>query len=432
MNNNKNNKIHETRFYFYFFNFIFPIKASKNNLNKIINFKTGENFFKSLQEACEENNINIGICTKNFNKIIHGNFQNIPLKKILKICFDDNYQIENTDNFIYIKEKELITKIYNINSYVNKNQLNSIESFLNEVVKKLGGEFILNKEDTCIFLKTSEKNHIIISNYINEINNNLNKQIVLECKIISIQKNKNNNKNLDLLSVSKNLLDKNILSFFKNSDNFDFINLMNTIGKNLFFFKDLEDIFRFLSKVYTTDNIFNIKILMYNKQICEFKTEELRYSNSHYDTKLINSEEITSFTDDDIKNNKVKKGNLNYKNIQPYVIKNLKSFASGINLKIIPYIRDNDTILNINFHKSNFNENKKHEDLPNIITNSFVSSIKVNFNEIVILNGLKNIMTKKIIKNKTPFRILNYFLSSEEIIENECEILFLIRVTRMG
>jgi hypothetical protein len=399
----------------------------KNNLHKLVNLKVEDNFFKNLEDTCEENNINIGICVNNFNKKIHGNFKNIQLEKLLKICFDDNFTIENNHNFIYIKEKELITKIYKISSYVNKNQLNSIEKFINEIVKNLGGEFILNKEDGYIFLKTLEKNHIIIGNYINEININLNKQVVLECKIISISKNKNNNKNLDLLSTGKTLLDKNIFSIFKGDIN-DYINFGSIFTKSLFFFKDLEGVFRFLSKIYTTESIFNIKILMYNKQVCEFKTEELRYSSNHYDTKIIDNHSNIQFSDNLIKKNIVKK-NIDYR--QPYVVKNLKSFSSGVNLEIIPHIREDDIILNINFNKSSFNENKRNEDLPNITTNSFVSSIKVNFDEIIILNGLKNNVTKKNIKNKTPFKFLNFFLSSEEIIESECEILFLIKVTKM-
>lgn len=411
-NNNNNNK----------FLMLFMVNlVSKDNLHKPINLKVKENFFENLRESCEENNINIGICINNFNKIIHGNFNKIPLKTILNICFDDNYYIENNNNFILIKQKELINKIYYVSTYVNKEQLNSIEKFLNEIVKNLGGEFFLNKEDCSIFIRTLEKNHILINNYIEKINRELNQQVILECKIISIQKNKNNNKNLNLLFLGKKLLDNNILDLFNNT--FDLMKLIN-VYKN-FLFQDLDDVCNFLSKIYTTDNIFNIKILMYNKQVCEFKTEELRYSGSYYDTKFIDNNEI-DYNDNNIENKKVKK-----RFPLPYMIKNLKSFTSGVNLQIIPYIRVNDIILNINFNKSDFNENKKNQELPYIITNNFTSSIKVNFNEIVILNGLKNTILKKNIKNKTPFRILNFFLSKEEITENECEILFLIKIKRI-
>jgi hypothetical protein len=425
MNNNNNNKILTKKLYFCFLINLNNQFKGKNNLNKIVDFQAGENFLKNLQNTCETNNINIGICIKNFNKLIYGNFQKIPLKKILHMCFDNNYYIEEVDNFIYIKEKELVTKLYEISSYLNKNQLNSIEIFLNQIVKTLGGEFIINKEDGCIFVKTLDKNHLLIKDYINKINKNLNKQIILECKIITIQKNNNNNKNLDLPSLGKKILDKNLLYEF-NLDNF-YGSFISFLGKNLLFFKDLDDVLKFLSKIYTTESIFNIKILMYNKQICEFKTEELRYANNHYDTKVMDGEN-SSLTDEDIKSKKIIKKS-NYQ--KPYIIKNLKSFTSGVNLEITPHIGEKNIILNINFSKSHFNENKKNEDVPNIITNSFISSIKVNLNEITMLNGLKNNITKKIIKNKTPFKILNFFLSSEETVESTCEILFLIKVTKM-
>jgi hypothetical protein len=420
MNNNNNNNI-----YFLFFTFVeFIYSENKNNLNKILTFQVNKNFFQSLQEVCKKENINLAINMSNIPENIQGNFYELPLKTILKICLNkEDFSVENVDNFIVLKDKKEITKIYHLNHFLNEEQKKIIITFLKSFSENINSKIIINEEDGYIIVNTFEKNHKIIKEYIDNINLKYNKQIYLECKIITIENIEETNNNLNLIPFFKKISNLNL-------QDFNFNNLGKIMLKNLFLFNEIEDVIKFLSKIYKTKNIHNIQVLVLNQQTCEFKTEEIRHTSNYYDTKLIESNSI----DDEniLTKGKNKKYQLNYKDSYNHpssqIIKNLKFFTSGINLKITPYIRNNDIIVNIKYEQSTFHENKKNAELPNIIKNNFKSHIKIKFKEIFMINGLKNIYSYKTIKNKSNWKILNFLFGEEITIKKEVQIIFLIRI----
>jgi hypothetical protein len=422
MNNNKNKYI----YFVLFFCFACSEKKSiKSILDKVLTFQVDKNFFRSLQETCEKENINLAINMKNIPNNIHGNFYQLPLKTILKICLNkEDFQIENIDNFIILKDQKEILKIYHIYNFLNDNQKKSITTFLQSFSENIGSKIVINEEDGYIIVNTFEKNHKIIKEYIDNINSKYNKQIYLECKIITIENFEENNKNLNLIPFFKGMLTEIFLSF-------NFHVLIKVLIKNLFLFNEIDDVVKFLSKIYKTKNIHNIQVLVMNKQPCIFQTEEVRYTSNYYDTKII--ETNSSINDEDIltKNSaKNKKYKLNVQNSisPPQIVKNLKFFTSGISLKITPFIREKDIVLNIEYEQSNFQENKKNNELPNIIRNNFISSIKIKFQEICMINGLKNIYSYKQIKNKSKWKILNFLFAQEVTVNKEMQIIFLIKI----
>lgn len=391
-------------------------KNKKNNilLSKKLSFKSNGEFFKDLQAVCANNNINIAItAAENNNKKVFCNFQNITLKDILAISLSEaEFNLEEINDFIVIRDQKEVICTYYLNNQLSDKQLNNLNKFLEIFTKNVNGKYTFNSDDGTIIFTGLPVYQERIKEYICNINRKYNQQIMFECKIINIQNNKSNNNNLNLLKCIQNLLSVSIP--------INLWNLSKGLFTNIVFFSDLDSIVRFLSCIYETTNIHNIKMMMCNGQVCYFNTQECRYLDKYYDTSLIETEDILH-----LHNTKEKKDKDH--NHKKALIRSLKQFNGGINLSIIPTIRNKDVMLQITYTQSSFQDGNKTL-LPITITNGFTSLIKVKYNEIVTINGLHNTIKKKIKKNISKYKFLNFLFGQEEFVEVECQILFLIKI----
>jgi hypothetical protein len=388
-------------------------KKSNHLMNERLSFSTEENFFKSLTEACSRNNINVAICTNN-KKNISCNFNNIPLGQILDISLD-GFSVEQIGNFIVVKDKQPLTKIYTVNKNLSENQLKNIFKFLEEFTKNTSSQFSFNRDDGTIVFTSLPVYHEHLRDYINNINYHYDQQILLECKIIFIQNNKHNNKNLNIFSFLNHLLKMQLP--------FSAFNFIGNFYSNLVLFSDLDSVVRFLSHLWEGETTHNIEMLISNGQVCKMKTDECRYSSKYYDMQMVDDNNYTEINNDSPYSIPIIKG-------KKSIIKNLKKFNGGINLSFTPKMKENYVFLNIDYSQTSFQDECKKNELPITINNSLTTAIKIKYGQPVVINGLKTKIKKKVKKNTTRFWLWNFLFSQEEEVELECQILFLIKVEK--
>ena len=410
----KNNNKKHLKILFSFFISFFYVLCDKNNfppirknsifLNKKVDLYSDKDFFLSLQKTCQENNINLAICTQQ-KKNIQCSFNNVPLKDILSISLNNDYYIEEKNGFVKIEDIKEIIKTYKIQVLLNEKQNIHLMEFLSSLTNNIKGKYSFNKDDGILIFMGLPSTHKFVEEYINNINQLYDQQVLLECKIISISHQKNQNKNLDAFNLMQKIF---------NSSTFNFFSAAHMLVNNLLLTNDMDSVVRFLSSIYQIQNIHHIKILISHGKESKFTTNETRHSNKFYETTFVPHHQW------DMSNNK-NKGAL---------MRNMKVFNAGINLILMPHMRQEDVVFHMSYEQSSFQDTSNKNSLPNIIKNSFSSVIKIKYGEIVIINGLKNKIYKKKQKNTTRFWWWNLLFAQEEREEIECQTIFLIKVCK--
>jgi len=250
---------------------------------------------------------------------------------------------------------------------------------------------------------TGSKNQIEeISNYINDLNNRLHKEVLIDVKIYSVTLSNSHKTGIDWSELSLSLKDKSVP-----------ITASNIIGSNAVFKEatfNVSGLLNFLAQNGNVNSISNPKIVTLNNQKALIKVGDTIYYKY--------ASEIT--TDN---------------NGNPSTQYTIDSKFVGVLLDITPQISDNnEIILSINPRISAFKDatqltNTNRDMPPDTQDNTMISVVKLKNNDTLVLGGLitddKTLQVNGVpILKEIP--IVKYLFSSREEITTKKELVFVI------
>ncbi|WP_456470512.1 type II secretion system protein GspD [Caminibacter sp.] len=374
----------------------------------------------------DECGYNLSVMDEESEKFLRHNmpyvkFKNQPLRKVLDYLLGDFLFFKIKGRVVKVKYSktkkyslDFIPSVINGSSVLNatNNQVFSSYKFdfwgkilsqIKDILKSDSNSSmaVINKEAGVLIVRGSKRELKRVDKYVKSLTDSLNKEVLIEVKIYSVELSKNRSSGINWNDLSFSL-DKSVL-----------VRSGNIFGKNSVFNYSVFNVnafLNFLSQNGNVNSLSNPRIITLNNQKAIISIGDTVYYK--YASKIINDQ-----------------------NGNPQTEYTIGSKFVGVVLDITPKITENnEIILNISPKISAFRDINQLTDEnrgmpPDTRDNVLQSVIKIKNNETVVLGGLissDEVFTIKGVPVLKEIPLIKYIFSSKEKVSNKKELVFVI------